>query len=335
MNLRRRISSFAQLGSLLPGLINDRYLDQIYADNHWFTKSECRRALKAWSALLTLDNLEKWTRNYPIHDVPPRNNILVITAGNIPLVGFHDFLCVLMSGNRFIGKLASRDNQFIRILANELIRIAPEFADLIRFDEHSIIPRGIIATGSDNSSRYFKAEYGHIHHIIRKNRTSAAILTDSETPDDLDNLASDILEYYGLGCRNISHLFLPTGYSPGNLTLPLSTFRDVDPCELYTDNLRYQRARYALSGVPVIDAGKVLLVESDNLHSPIGVVHFSFYSDVDVLFRQLENHILDIQCLSGNLTQYQQVVPLGTAQRPDLWDYADNIDTMDFLMTVP
>jgi hypothetical protein len=284
--------------------------------------------------LLTLDNLENWVNKYPIHDVPPRNNILVITAGNIPLVGFHDFLCVLLSGNRFIGKLSSRDNQFIRILANELIRIAPEFDDLIRFDEPSEIPTGMIATGSNNSSRYFQAEYGHIRHIIRKNRSSAAIITGSETREDLDNMAADILEYYGLGCRSISHLYLPVGYSPEKLIQPLSTFIDVDPCELYTDNLRYQRARFALSGVSVIDAEKVLLVESDNLHSPIGVVHFSLYSDVDFLFRQLEEHMLDIQCLSSNISHFPNMVPLGKAQQPDLWDYADHIDTMDFLMTL-
>ncbi|MCX6227272.1 MAG: hypothetical protein NTV01_21425, partial [Bacteroidia bacterium] len=199
MDLRKRISSIAELGSRLPGLINSGLLEHTMKANNWFTGSETTRALYSWSSLLTTENLTRWTNLYAIPDVPPLLNILVITAGNIPLVGFHDFLSVLISGNRFIGKLSSRDDQLLTMLAKELIRIEPSFADLIHFQDFNITTDRVIATGSNNSARFFQIEYGHLPHIIRKNRSSAAILNGSETGEELDLLAADILEYYGLG----------------------------------------------------------------------------------------------------------------------------------------
>ncbi|MFA5815086.1 MAG: acyl-CoA reductase [Bacteroidales bacterium] len=334
MDLRNRISSFAELGSLFPGLIKSDLMDQAFSANNWFTRSETARALNSWSSLLTADNLTRWTDLYPIPAVPPVRNILVITAGNIPLVGFHDFLSVLISGHRFIGKLSSRDDQLLTLLAKELIRMEPLFADQIQLQNFAISPDAVIATGSNNSSRYFQMEYGHVPHIIRKNRSSAAILDGSETDEELDNLAADILEYYGLGCRSVSHLFLPAGYSPGNLVEPLISFNQIDPCEPFNDNLRYQRARLAMLNTPFIDARQVLLIESEMLHSPIGVVHYSFYDDLSVLLSHLKAQDTEIQCLVGHKSANPNLIPFGSAQKPELWDYADNIDTLDFIINL-
>lgn len=334
MNLRKRISSFAELGSQLPVQINGALPEQVLFANNWFTRSEIVRALSSWSSLLTLNNLTCWTDRYSFRPIPAMHNILVITAGNIPLVGFHDFLSVLISGNRFIGKLSSRDDKLLTILAKELIRIEPQFAGLIHLQDPLVIPDAVIATGSGNSARYFQVEYGHFHHIIRKNRSSAAILDGSETRGELDFLAADILAYYGLGCRSISHLFLPAGYLPENLVEPLSAFRPIDPCEPFNNNLHYQKTRMAMLSTPYIDGGLALLVESEMLHSPVGVVHYSYYSDRTLLFDNLKNQESEIQCLVGHKSLNPNLIPFGSAQKPELWDYADHIDTVEFLNNI-
>jgi hypothetical protein len=332
MDLRKRISSFAVLGSRIPRLLKSNLLNQAFSANHWFTPSETTRALDSWSSLLNINNLTQWIRQYSIPDVSPVRNILVITAGNIPMVGFHDFLSVLISGNRFIGKLSSRDDILLSRLALELIRIEPLFEDRILIQDITKIPDALIATGSNNSARYFQTEYTHIPHIIRKNRSSAAILDGSETAEELINLAADILEYYGLGCRSISHIFLPSGYSIETLADALASYHLIDPCEPFKNNLRYQKARLAMLDAPGIDARYTILVENNALHSPIGVVHYSFYDDKARLFEQLRFQNAEIQCLVGNSSIDPILIPFGSAQKPGLCDYADGVDTLDFLI---
>jgi hypothetical protein len=331
MNLQKRISSLAELGTTLSGLILKDRPENVSPANDWFTRSELTRALLSWSALLTGNNLTRWTDPYPIADDPPLRNILVITAGNIPLVGFHDFLSVLISGNCFHGKLSWRDDQLLVLLAKELIRIEPGFSNQIHIRDFTIVPDAVIATGSNNSSRYFRMEYGRIPNIIRKNRSSAAVLDGSETPDELENLTADITEYYGLGCRSVSHLFLPAGYAPESLLQPLSSCNHTDPCMPYVHNLGYQRARLAMLKIPFFDCSQTLLVESDSLHSPIGVVHYSFYTDRNALFEKLEALSSELQCLIGHKSLYFKLLPFGSAQKPELWEYADGVDTLEFL----
>ncbi len=332
MNLRKRISSFAELGTWLPERLNSALPLEVHKSNNWFTRSETARALNAWSAMLTVDNLTRWTDPYPIPAVQPPKNILVITAGNIPMVGFHDFLSVLISGNRFIGRLSSRDDVMICRLAEELIRMEPGFSDLIRFDDRDIIPDAVIATGSNNSARYFRQEYGKTPHIIRQNRSSAAILDGTETDAELDNLATDILAYYGLGCRSVSHVWLPAGYPAGKLARSLEKYGAIDPCESLTNNLIYQKARLAMLGQSFTDAGNALLVESALLQSPIGVIHYSFYDHRQLLLDYLKIRETEIQCLVGHLSPDSGLIGFGEAQKPELWQYADNIDTLDFLI---
>jgi hypothetical protein len=318
----------------MPGLVHADRINRVHAANNWFTESEIARSVHAWSTLLTDKNLTCWTGAYDIPAISPMRNIRVITAGNIPLVGFHDFLSVLITGNRFIGKLSSRDDVLLAILANELIRIEPSLADHVQLDDDARAPDAVIATGSNNSARYFQMEYGHLPHIIRKNRSSAAILDGTETGRELESLPGDILEYHGLGCRSVSHIFLPESYSPENLARLISGFSQVDLCEPFIENLRYQRARLAMLNIPYTDAQQVLLVESEMLHSPIGLVHYSFYSDINTLFRNLKSQDSEIQCLVGHDTWNPDLIPFGSAQKPELWDYADDNDTVDFLVSL-
>jgi hypothetical protein len=331
MDLKTRISSFAELGSCLPALAESHLLQEVFQTNNWFTASETSRALLSWASLLTIENITRWTGRYQIPDKPGGRNILVITAGNIPLVGFHDFLSVLISGNRFIGKLSSRDNFLITKLIQELIRLEPRFADYIDLEGTGVLPDAVIATGSNNSARYFQTQYGHLPCIIRKNRSSVAILSGRETPEDLKNITTDVLEYYGLGCRSISHLYVPNDYQKDELIARISRFPGIDPCELYRDNLRYQRARLHMHEIRFEDAGNALLVESGLLHSPIGVVHYSFYDDPEQVIDQLKERESEIQCITGHYTMSSGLIPFGTAQQPALWDYADGIDTLAFL----
>jgi len=334
MNLENRIASFAELGSRIPELINGNLPVQSMNSNNWFTISETTRALNSWTSLLDIENLKQWTDPYAIPGNKPFRNILVITAGNIPLVGFHDFLSVLISGNRFLGKLSSRDSLLLSRLAQELIGIEPRFADQIKIQDVKMSPDAVIATGSNNSARYFKMEYGRVPHIIRKNRSSAAILDGTERAIELENLTGDILEYYGLGCRSISHLFLPAGYSVDKLAGLIASFRQVDECETFNNNLRYQRARLTMMNVPFVDANRALLIESEMLHSAIGVVHYSFYNGRKELFEILQTRKEEIQCLVGHKSLHPDLIPFGSAQKPELWEYADDVDTMDFLINL-
>jgi len=334
MNLHDRIVSFEKLGALLPDLIAENQWGVLLTANPWFTRSEITRTLHSWSLLLTVDNLTRWTQQYPAISTTEPRNILVITAGNIPLVGFHDFLSVLISGNRFVGKLSSRDNLLITLVTRELIGIDPGFSDQIDLTGNHLNPDAVVATGSNNSARYFESDYGHLAHIIRKNRSSAAVLDGSESPGELDRLAADILEYYGLGCRSVSHVFLPEGFDPEKLVSHLKTWNQTDPCQPLLNNLQYQRARLSILNVSYLDAGKSLLIENDSLHSPIGVVHYSFYRDLPPLLSNLTARTNDLQCLIGHNSVHDKFIPFGSAQKPELWDYADNRDTLSFLLSL-
>ena len=331
MNLEKRISSFAELGRRIPGLLNNNLFDRTVTANNWFTPSETTRAMKSWADLLTVENLTRWTNGYPISEVSPLRNILVITAGNIPLVGFHDFLSVLITGNRFVGKLSQRDELLLITLAQELIDIEPLFAGQIQFGSLISSPDAVIATGSNNSARYFMSEYGQLPNIIRKNRSSIAVLDGSETKDELDLLAGDILKYYGLGCRSISHIYLPTGYSPVNLIEPLESYKGIDPCEPFTHNLHFQRAHLSMLNKPAYYTSHAILLENNNLHSPIGVVHYSFYNHTAILFEKINTQQSELQCITGHKSLHPQLLPHGSAQSPQLWDYADNLNTLRFL----
>ncbi len=327
MNLESRIEAFSRLGSRMKEVIIP-HLNGISRSNPWFTPSAILKASDSLSTLLTSGNLLRWVQPYlPLEPKTPAD-ILVISAGNIPMVGFHDFLCVLISGSTYIGKLSSKDNQLIPHIADELIRINPQFSQRIRFTERSVSAGAVIATGGSNTGRYLSREFMGIPSIIRTNRTSAAILDGTENSQELDGLASDILEFFGLGCRSISHVFFPEGASTARLADALNRYPDSTPNPMYRDNLIFQKACLKLANIPYSETKNVLVTENSSLFSPIAVLHYSFYSHSRNLTTFLDTQEGNIQCIVGH-----GHTPFGRAQKPELWDYADHIDTLQFLKT--
>jgi hypothetical protein len=330
MDLSRRISAFNELGRRLPDLLTDTLFDEVNRANPWFTREETGRAVSTWARLLTTKNLLEWTNAYDL-SIAGSNGILVVSAGNIPLAGFHDFLSVLISGNRFTGRLSSRDDILLQRISGELAKIDPLLGSHIDFNHSGTAPDAVIATGSNNTARYFRSRYAGLPHIIRKNRSSAAVLDGTETPAELAALASDILDYHGLGCRSVSHVYMPAGETTGTLAGALVSRSKDGHCQPMADNLQYQRARLQMLNVPFTDTGGMLLVEEENLHSPIGIVHISHYHNREELLESLAHRAGEIQCLTGHKSLAPGLIPFGTAQSPALGDYADNIDTLDFL----
>ncbi len=334
MNLQSRIKAFAEIGNYLksPEFLKSGNL--AHKSNSWFTPDFVRKASLALAEKLTEPGLTKWAEAYPAlkSEVAPKN-IGVITAGNIPLVGFHDFLSVLISGNNFIGKTSSKETGLLKRVADKLIKINSGFKNRILFSDfkHSALNAGI-ATGSDNSARYFHYRFRDMPCIIRKNRNGTAILTGRENNADLHNLCIDVFQYFGLGCRNVSKIYVPGRYVMHDLVQALSEYAGLSDHRPYLNNLRYQRSLFKMDGKAFIDAGNILLAQNPALSSPIGVLHYEFYPDPTALKQGLSVLEGSVQCIVGDPDQ--GCIPFGASQSPELWDYADGVDTMDFLLSL-
>ena len=338
------IKAFAQLGKLMVhiaskqkwenfdcGITENEYealqrvINKQFVLNGWFTKENVYQSLNALGSQLTEHNLSEWTKDYSYNKSP--KNIAIVMAGNIPLVGFHDFLSVLISGHIAICKLSSEDNTLLPALAQHLIQFNPELKERIVFTNGKMNKMdAIIATGSDNSIRHFKEYFGHIPHIFRKNRTSIAVLTGTETRDDLALLGKDIFEYFGLGCRNVSHLLVPENYDFGLFFESIVDFHPIINHHKYANNYDYNKAVYLLNKANLLDNNFLLLRESDELFSPLAMIHHHHYKNEDDLNQYLENHEEQIQVVIG-----KNYTPFGNAQCPLLTDYADGINTLDWL----
>ncbi len=339
MNLNDRIKSFAKLGKVLlspPDSFNILIKDACYY-NGWFTEDNVRLAVRAIAENLSEDKLNTWmsSYNHQIKKTQIEKRVGVIMAGNLPLVGFHDFLCVLMSGNKFYGKLSSQDNKLLPAIASELIKINPEFSAYIQSTEERMSGfDAIIATGSNNTSRYFEYYFGKYPHIIRKNRNSVAVLNGHESPADLKNLSKDIFLYFGLGCRNVSKIFIPDKYDFNLLFNAFEQFTEIKNHSKYFNNYEYQKAIYLVNNITHLDNGFVLLKESTEIPTPVGVLHYAYYSDIQTVIQQIHQEKDKIQCVVGNRKLFETAIPFGQAQYPELNDYADGIDTMDFLLKI-
>lgn len=298
--------------------------------NGWFTPEQVYFSINSWSEALTDENLSKWLSAYTFTDKSPKN-IGLILAGNIPLVGFHDFLTVLITGNNVLVKTSSNDQHLIKFLAKYLIQVDEKLADKITFVEGKLEKfDAIIATGSNNTSRYFDYYFKNVPSIIRKNRNSVAILTGNESNEDLDNLGEDIFRYFGLGCRNVSKLFVPKGYDFKVFFEAIFNYKDVIFYEKYANNYDYNKAVFLMSLYKLLDNEFLTLKEDTSYSSPISSVFYEFYDDLDVLKSRLKTDEEQIQCVvSNNLVENS--IQFGQTQKPMLWDYADNIDTIAFL----
>ncbi|MDF1673011.1 MAG: acyl-CoA reductase [Vicingaceae bacterium] len=349
MNLEKRINAFVKLGLFLKQFKNGQQNDSLqdlnerfYADfdelifrqknfNGWFERESVLLAIDEISNSLTHNNLSEWVTGYTFKEEAVKA-VGVIMAGNIPMVGFHDFLSVLISGNKVKAKLSSDDATLLPMVARILIMIESSFEEKISFVEKLENFDAVIATGSNNTSRYFKQYFGKHPHIIRRNRNSVAIIHQNDTIEDLKPLAADIFQYYGLGCRSVSKLYIPKGYRLDIIFEAFYNYKDVTNNNKYANNYDYNKAVYLLGDNELLDNNFLLLKPDESLASPVGVLHYEFYEDTDWLKSHLEGIEEDLQCIVSSENTPIETFNFGESQCPSLCDYADGVDTMDFLI---
>ena len=337
-----RINAFAQLGEILNefGCFRELIQENITKQslkNPWFIPSFIEYSLTAIAKMLNHDDLMKLQHHYSIFpriDSAKDETIAVISAGNIPLAGFHDFFSVLVSGIRYMGKLSSHDNMMLPIIAEILIKIYPPFKEKILFVEKISGFDKIITTGSNNSARYFEYYFGKYPHILRKNRNSLAILSGDETDSQLKALYRDIFLYFGLGCRSVSMLFVPENYDFNRfIEIMNDCGKEIAMHHHYLNNLDYQKTMHLMNSVSFIDAGIALLSEKPQLNSPIGIIHWQYYKKMEEVKQFITNERENIQCVVSTHSAIENGIAFGKAQNPDILDFADNIDTIKWVIS--
>ncbi|WP_121067829.1 acyl-CoA reductase [Maribacter vaceletii] len=301
--------------------------------NGWFTQENILLSIKSWGHLLTVHNLEKWLNDYNLSKNTSKT-VALILAGNIPLVGFHDFLTVLITGNKALVKLSSNDKLLFNFIAKYLIYTEPTFKESIIFSDGKLENfDAVIATGSNNTARYFEHYFSKGPNIIRKNRNSVAVLTGQETTEELTALGDDIFTYYGLGCRSVSKLFVPEGYNFDDFYKAVYKFHPIINQNKYANNYDYNKAVYLMSEFKILDNGFLMLKEDSNYGSPIASVFFEYYTSLEELKIKLEQEKDQLQCIVAN-NFYTNEIAFGKTQMPELWEYADHIDTVEFLLSI-
>jgi hypothetical protein len=331
MNLQARIQAFTLLGEYLKADIYHEAEEQLHLAkvlNPWFTKENIDKALNAWQEQLKVDMLSAWLSPYKLQEVYNPKKVLIIMAGNIPLVGFHDFLTVLISGHKVVVKMSSTDNVLLKVLIEKLLSIAPEFKDFITFidDVKNRSFDAVIATGSDNSAQYFEYYFKGAKKIIRKNRRSIAVLDGSESAMELNGLAVDVFAYFGLGCRNVSKIFLPKGYDLNKLFEAFFPYSYLVEHKKYGNNYDYNKAIFLMGINKLVENGFLLMKEDKSLLSPVAMLYYEYYDNLHTVDQFVETNAEQLQCVVS-----KKDIPFGNTQQPNLWDYADGVDTVDFL----
>jgi hypothetical protein len=332
MILQERIKLAARLGQYMlssdPEWMAIR--ERAFRENQWFIPEFIDRSVQSIAHnFLDTGLLQEWAARYQVpasQDSP--KTVGLIMAGNIPLVGFHDFLCVFVSGHHAVIKVSSKDEILIKHLVKKLYEWEITIQNMISFAERLNGCDAYIATGSNNSGRYFEYYFGKYPHIIRRNRTSVAILDGSESKEELDALSDDMQLYFGLGCRNITQLFVPKEYDFIPLLNALRKYEHFMDYHKYKNNFDYHLALLIMGNKYYMNNDTVILTENESPFSPVSQVHYSFYTDMPEVKNKLQNNT-DIQCIVGH-----GHVPFGMAQSPSLTDYADGEDTMSFLMSL-
>ena len=347
--VNNRIEAFANLGKFLSQFQSDNFVkiegisfNDLFFDpfkmqierakefNGWFTKENVTFSLYNWSQVLTSKNLNKWLSLYHLENTVPKN-IAVVMAGNIPLVGFHDFISVLLSGNNIFVKQSSNDQHFLPLIAKYLEKVEPELVGKISFTENTLDNfDAVIATGSNNTARYFEYYFGKHPNIIRQNRNSIAILSGNENKEELIKLGEDIFRYFGLGCRSVSKLFVPKDYNFDKLFEAIYEYKGVINYIKYSNNYDYNKAVYLMSQFKIIENGFLMLKNDSSYSSPIASLFYEYYDNLEELNEKLLQDKERIQCVIGNENS-EYLIKFGESQKPQLWDYADGIDTLDFL----
>ena len=308
-------------------------IDRLHDSNSWFKRDQLEFTFQAWSEALTNENLDKWLQAYDLKEEPLKT-VGLILAGNIPMVGFHDVLSVLLSGNKALIKLSSNDTLLIPFILKYIATVEPRFANRYQITKEKLENfDAVIATGSDNTARYFEYYFDKYPKIIRKNRNSVAVLNGQESKEDMLALGEDVFRYFGLGCRNVSKLFVPRGYVFDPFFEGLFVFKDVLDDDKYTNNYDYNKAVFLMSNFNLLDNGFFTIKEDTSYASPISSAFYEYYDSLDEVQEKLTNDADKIQCVvSNNLVKNS--IPFGSTQNPQLWDYADNVDTMEFLLSL-
>jgi hypothetical protein len=338
MKLQERIELLATLGKRLEG--EDEYLRAVmhrtHFNNPWFTIENQERAVKSIAeAFLQKEKLENWLAGYDLPEAAPIKTVGLVMAGNLPLVGFHDLLCVFAAGQKAKIKLSDKDKFLLPYLLKLMGDINPAATNYFEFVEKLAGFDAVIATGSNNSARYFESYFGKYPHIIRKNRNSVAVLDGSESEDDLLALGKDVFRYFGMGCRNVSKLYVPQGYDFQLLMERLHEYRDIILHDKYKNNFDYQLAILILNRAPHLNNGCVILVEQEAIPSGVALLHYSFYKDKKEVEKELRERSEEIQCVVAKPGWLAcPVVPFGKTQSPGLEDYADGVDVMAFLKEI-
>lgn len=337
MNHSERLAAFVALGQRLATLSPDELTDlaaRARNQNAWFDTPNVTVAIAGLAHLLAEEPLRHWAARYPPEPTTV-HKIGVVMAGNIPMVGFHDLLCVLLSGHILLAKLSADDTLLMLWLMEELTKLEPRFTEAIK-----VLPRlnaadAFIATGSDNTARYFEFYFGKKPHLIRRNRTSVAVLTGQETSSELALLGPDIFQYYGLGCRNVSKLFVPTGYDFVPLLDALQICEGVLNHHKYQNNYDYNKSILLVNRVPHFDNGFFMITADPKLVSPISMVYYAEYASEIDLVDQLTDVAAQTQCVVSAGGRFAGSLPFGQAQAPGVAEYADRVDTMEFLAQLP
>lgn len=352
MQLQERINAFVKLGDFIRqfskeviqkddkvehnAIFFDGFKHQLkLAEEHngWFTKENIVFALNSWSESLAFETISKWLKPYDFDKVNPKL-VAVIMAGNIPLVGFHDFLSVLISGHQILVKQSSNDKQLLPFLSKYLEYVEPEFKGKVHFTEEKVEGfDAVIATGSNNTARYFEYYFKGKPSIIRNNRNSVAVLTGNESEADLKNLSEDIFRYYGLGCRNVSKLFVPKGYDFTPFFEAIYHWSPIIDKAKYANNYDYNKAVYLMSEFDILENGFFMIKEDESYASPIATAFYEYYEDTKTLKEKLTADNNQIQCIVSN-GFIENEINFGQTQKPQLWDYADSVDSVKFLLSI-
>ena len=353
MNLDQRIKALVKLGEFLgqfagpnstknskiPNneLFYDGFQHQLQLSqqhNGWFTIDNLHFAINYWHGVLKYDALKSWLSSYHLDNAPSKI-VAIVMAGNIPLVGFHDLITVLLVGHKVKVKLSSNDKHLIPYLVKYLEHIEPGFKGKVEFTEGKLEDfEAVIATGSNNTARYFEYYFKGKPSIIRKNRNSIAVLTGAESDEQLSALSQDIFRYYGLGCRNVSKLFVPKDYNFDAFFNAMFSWKDIINDQKYANNYDYNKAVYLMSEFDLLDNGFLMLKQDENNASPIATLFYEYYSDRTQLEERLDAMQEDIQCIVSSNFKLQEEIAFGQTQYPKLSQYADGIDTVDFLLKI-
>ena len=331
MNLQHRIDLFAALGHYLEQNAVDwqQAKEEAFQKNPWFSCEFIDIATKnIIDRYLKKELLENWAEHYHLDDNIIPKNVGIVMAGNIPMVGFHDFLSVCISGHFQTIKLSSKDDVLIKHIVKKLFKMAPEMKQRISFESILKGRDAYIATGSNNSARYFEQYFSKYPNIIRHNKTSVAILNGKETDEELEKLSDDIHLYFGLGCRNVTKIYVPGGYNFIPLLNSFNKYAYFRDQNKYTNNYDYQLSVALLNNIYYMTNGSTLLIENNSIFSPISVLHYQYYDNEELLLNELKT-MEEIQCINGT-----QSLAFGQAQKPGLLTYADGLDTMQFLLSL-